>query len=138
MHPTSWKYPLINYLGYYNKTGSHDATWSVGTLLEILESLGKVKTLNIIKVHQELKSPTEGKCVSEIFQAALEIIDKKFPKNSTELKIKVNATEDLPEFVIIKEKDKSPVLKSFRRSQRNLKKRKFDSIDTWEPKLNTM
>ena len=84
--------------------------------------------MNIIKVHQELKSPTKDECVSEIFQAALEIIDKKFPKNSTELKIKVNATEDVPEFVITKEKGKSPVLKSFRRSQRNLKKRKFDSI----------
>ena len=112
------------------KTGSQDTIWSVGTLLEILESLGKVKTLNIIKVYQELKSPTEDECVSEIFQAALEIIDKKFPKNSTELKIKVNATEDVPEFVITKEKDKSPILKSFRRSLRNLKKRKFDSIDT--------
>ena len=109
------------------KTGSQDTIWSVGTLLEILESLGKVKTLNIIKVHQELKSPSKDECVSEIFQAALEIIDKKFPKNSTELKIKVNATEDVPEFVITKEKDKSPVLKSFRRSQRNLKKRKIDT-----------
>ena len=83
--------------------------------------------MNIIKVYQELKSPTEDECVFEIFQAALEIIDKKFPKNSTELKIKVNATEDVPEFVITKEKDKSPVLKSFRRSQRNLKKRKIDT-----------
>ena len=112
------------------KTGSQDTIWSVGNLLDILESLGKVKTLSISKAYQELKSPTKDECVSEIFQAALEIIDKKFPKNSTELKIKVNATEDEPEFVITKEKDKSPILKSFRRSLRNLKKRKFDSIDT--------
>ena len=74
-----------------------------------------------------MKKPTANECVFDIFQAALEIIDKKFPKNSTELKIKVNATEDVPEFVITKEKDKSPVLKSFRRSQRNLKKRKIDT-----------
>ena len=86
------------------KTGSQDTIWSVGTLLEILESLGKVKTLNMIKVYQELKSPTEDECVSEIFQAALEIIDKKFPKNSTELEIKVKSTEDEPELVITKEK----------------------------------
>ena len=112
------------------ETGSQDTIWSVGTLLSILESLGKVKTLNVSKIYQELKEPTEDECAFEIFQAALEIIDKKFPKNSTELKIKVNATENVPELVITKEKDKSPVLKSFRRSQRNLKKRKFGSIDT--------
>lgn len=57
--------------------------WTIGTLLNVLDSLSKVNTLHISKVCYELEESKEDESPFEVFEAALEIINKKFPKNST-------------------------------------------------------
>ena len=62
--------------------------WTFGTLLPLLQSLGNVKNLHltdcvfdlgrVIQPHEELDA---------IFEMALEVINKKFPKHSTDLLI---------------------------------------------------
>jgi hypothetical protein len=113
--------------GFFQEGWNHG--WTVATLLGILKSLSRVPFLRISKLWLELETTSNGECTSEVFQAALEIIDLEFPKNSTELKIKANATENEPQFMITKEKDEAPKLVILRRSLRKGKKRKFHSID---------
>ena len=86
------------------KTDWTQACWTVGTLLSVLESLGKLNTLHISKVCYELEESKEDESSFEVFEAALEIINKKFPKNSTDFKIKTKVTEGEPQLEITKKK----------------------------------
>jgi hypothetical protein len=78
--------------------------WTIGTLLSVLDSLSKLNTLHISKVCYELEKSKEDESPLEVFEAALEIINKKFPKNSTDFKIKTQVTEGEPQLEIIKKK----------------------------------
>ena len=78
--------------------------WTIGTLLNVLDSLSKVNTLHISKVCYELEESKEDESPFEVFEAALEIINKKFPKNSTDFKIRTQVTEGEPQLEIIKKK----------------------------------
>ena len=62
--------------------------WTFGTLLPVLQSLGKVKNLHLTDTLFDLGrmiQPHEE--VDIIFEMALEVINKKFPKHSTDLLI---------------------------------------------------
>ena len=83
---------------------SIQAGWTLGSLLGVLDSLGRVNSLHISKVCYELEESKEDESPLEVFEAALEIINKKFPKNSTDFKIKTQVTEGEPQLEIIKKK----------------------------------
>ena len=63
--------------------------WTIGTLLRVLESLGSIENLRISNVMNVLNRSVHDERIKELFEEAFEIIDKKFPKNSTDFKIKV-------------------------------------------------
>ena len=88
----------------YISNGYFQDGWTIGTLLNVLDSLSKVNTLHISKVCHELEESKEDESPFEVFEAALEIINKKFPKNSTDFKIKTQVTEGEPQLEIIKKK----------------------------------
>ena len=80
-------FPVLETL-VYKGVGEYQGTWTFGTLLPVLQSLGNVKNLHltdcvfdlgrVIQPHEELDA---------IFEMALEVINKKFPKHSTDLLI---------------------------------------------------
>ena len=99
------------------------ASWTFGNLLSVLDSLGRINTLHISKVCYELEESKEDESPLEVFEAALEIINKKFPKNSTDFKIKTKVTEGEPQLEIIKKKGHAAKLTKnrdyyFRRAKR--------------------
>jgi len=84
--------------------GLIQAGWTIGDLLSVLDSLGRINSLHISKVCYELEESKEDESPLDVFEAALEIINNKFPKNSTDFKIKTQVTEGEPQLEIIKKK----------------------------------
>ena len=84
-------FPNLESFTYIGNGEFLDHGWTIDTLISVLESLGKVNTLHISKVCYQLEESEEDENPEVVFDAALEIINKKFPKNSTDLKIKTQA-----------------------------------------------
>ena len=69
--------------------------WDVEILPDVLESLGKVKKLSISRVVIIFHDPVENGHIKdaeeetslEVFNKAFDIIDKKFPRESTEIEL---------------------------------------------------
>ena len=84
-------FPNLESFTYIGNGEFLDHGWTVDTLISVLESLGKVNTLRISKVCYQLEESEEDENLEVVFEAALGIINKKFPKNSTDFKIKTQA-----------------------------------------------
>ena len=95
--------------------------WNISLLESVLNALGSIKNLIISGMSCELFIPDgfDEPMVKSAMQEALEIIEKKFPFDSTAMKISAvkypnsnpaNPTDGY-NFTIIKEKDKGPYLK---------------------------
>ena len=68
--------------------------WDISVLKRILNALGSIKNLKISGMRCELKVPDgfDKPMVNSVMQEALEIIEKKFPFDSTEMEIKAVVT----------------------------------------------
>ena len=102
--------------------------WDISVLERVLNALGSIKNLEISGIPCELKIPDgfDEPMVKSVMQEALEIIEKKFPFDSTEMKISSVVTHtstrvgtgyspakpiDGYRLDIIKEKGRGPSLK---------------------------
>ena len=101
--------------------------WDISVFESILNALGSIKNLEISNIQCKLKIPDgfDKPMVKSVMQEALEIIEKKFPVDSTEMEIKAVVThtstrvgtgyspakpKDGHCFDIIKKKGKGPSL----------------------------
>ena len=74
-----------------------------------------------------MKKSEENESLSDVFETALEIMNKKFPKNATDLRIKTQVAEGESELLITKEKDQTAKLTKKRAYYyRKAKKQKVD------------
>ena len=103
-------FPNLESFTYIGNGEFLDHGWTVDTLISVLESLGKVNTLHISKVCYQLEESEEDENPEVVFEAALEIINKKFPKNTTDLKIKTQVMEGEPQLLISKGKGQAAKL----------------------------
>ena len=78
----------------------------IAYLIYVLHSLGNTNRLNLSKFVVRLENYFDEKLTKDIFQNAMEIIEQKFPKDSTKLEF----SEDVHYFTIIKKKGNLPRL----------------------------
>jgi len=89
----------------YEGQGIWRTVWTLETIVGVLESLGNVKNLKISNVMIVLqKSSVQEESLMGIFARVVDVIEEKFPKNSTQFLIR----EDESKSVITKEEGKSP------------------------------
>ena len=81
--------------------------WDISKLLDVLQSLSNTKNLTITYLDICLDNEFDPQITEDIFQKAVEIIEKKFPRNSTAFDI----GEIRHAFTIKKKKGKAPTFK---------------------------
>ena len=89
--------------------------WNISVLESVLNVLGSIKNLIISGMRCELEIPNgfDKPMVQSAMLEALDVIEEKFPFDSTELKIEAKPTDSYG-LTIIKEKGKGPILKKFK------------------------
>ena len=88
----------------------YKCNWEICEIENVLESLGSVQDLKISGCELKIPDDFDKSQVKSAMQKALEIIEKKFPFDSTEIEISVEPTGGF-QFTISKEKGKGPSLK---------------------------
>jgi hypothetical protein len=100
-------FPILETL-VYKGYDLYQGCWTFGTFLPILQSLSKVKNLHLTDALFDLGRMIQPyEYPDAIFELALEIINNKFPKHSTDLLIR----EREHGFWLMKNKGKRPELK---------------------------
>lgn len=89
--------------------GCNHINMTIGNLSSILNSLGNVKNLIIFEMTASIVGRFDGNRIriKNVFEEALDIINKKFPIDTTEIEI----SENICNFNILKEKGKSAILR---------------------------
>ena len=92
-----------------SEEGCNHINMTIGNLSSILSSLGNVKNLIIFEMTASIVGRFDGNRIriKNVFEEALDIINKKFPIDTTEIEI----SENICNFNILKEKGKSAILR---------------------------
>ena len=86
--------------------------WKISELEGVLKSLGNIENLRTCKIKCELQisDDFDEQMVKSTMEQALEIIEEKFPVDSSEIEINAFVSESYVDYRLTKEKAKEPSL----------------------------